>query len=241
MSNVSRPDAGMIAKLDDWADLLARISHDLRTPLNAVIGFSDVMQRELFGPLGHSRYQEYARHIRQSGDELLRATENTLAMTALLTGHEPLRLDDLLLETLIGEAVAEQAVPASLLDCRLEVSLPQGLDVRGDPRLLPRAMRYVMTAAMARAVSGARIAIEAVASHGRIVLTVCVSPNSEPAPFLRHCSADAGLGRDDMALWLARGLLERHGNTVGTSSIGDEFRIELELERAMQPDFFPRM
>lgn len=241
MSNVTRLDARMISKLGDWAELLARVSHDLRTPLNAVIGFSDVMQRELFGPLGNSRYQEYARHIHESGDELLRATENTLAMTSLLTRHEPLRLDDLQLDTLIGEAVAEQAVPASLLDCRLEVSLPQGLDVRGDPRLLPRAMRYVMTAAMSRAVCGARIAIAAVESHGRILLTVGVDPTGETAPLLRQRRAEAGLGRDDMALWLARGLLERHGNAVSTSSIADEFRIEIELERALQPDFFPRM
>ena len=58
--------------------MIAAISHDLRTPLNAVIGFSDVMQRELFGPLGHDRYRDYAVHIRESGEQLLKATERML-------------------------------------------------------------------------------------------------------------------------------------------------------------------
>ena len=50
---------------------MAQMSHELRTPLNAVIGFSDVMLRELHGPLGNARYQEYAHHISESGGRLL--------------------------------------------------------------------------------------------------------------------------------------------------------------------------
>ena len=62
-------------------EALASISHDLRTPLNAVIGFSEAMQRELFGPLGHDRYKDYAVHIRESGEQLLRAAEAMIAQT----------------------------------------------------------------------------------------------------------------------------------------------------------------
>src|SRR5262245_23771804 len=42
------------------SDFLAAMSHELRTPLNAVIGFSEVMVNEVFGPLGNERYHEYA-------------------------------------------------------------------------------------------------------------------------------------------------------------------------------------
>jgi signal transduction histidine kinase len=62
-------------------EALALISHDLRTPLNAVIGFSEAMQRELFGPLGHDRYKDYAVHIRESGEQLLKAAEAMIAQT----------------------------------------------------------------------------------------------------------------------------------------------------------------
>ena len=64
---------------------MAQLSHELRTPLNAVIGFSELMVRELHGPLGNARYQEYAHHISQSGGWLLRSSEEALAVTEAMT------------------------------------------------------------------------------------------------------------------------------------------------------------
>ncbi len=65
--------------------LLAQMSHELRTPLNAMIGFSEVMLRELYGPLGHARYQEYAAHISESGGQLLKSSEDALAVTETMS------------------------------------------------------------------------------------------------------------------------------------------------------------
>lgn len=67
-----------------WTDLASRVSHELRTPLNAVIGFSDLMECELHGPLGSPQYNEYTRHISESGKALLKSAEDTLAMTSAL-------------------------------------------------------------------------------------------------------------------------------------------------------------
>jgi len=69
---------------DGFDILTARISHDMRTPLNAVIGFSELMQHELHGPHGDDRYREYATLIRQSGEQLKQTAEQTLAMTELV-------------------------------------------------------------------------------------------------------------------------------------------------------------
>ncbi len=59
--------------------LIDRMGHDLRTPLTAIIGFSDMMRCELHGPLGSDRYQSYAGHIRDSGVSLLHAIETAMA------------------------------------------------------------------------------------------------------------------------------------------------------------------
>jgi len=56
---------------------LANMSHELRTPLNAVIGFSDVMGAEMFGPL-LPRYREYTTDIRNAGVHLLNIINDVL-------------------------------------------------------------------------------------------------------------------------------------------------------------------
>ena len=61
------------------AHMMDRIGHDLRTPLTAIIGFSDMMWCEMHGPLGSDRYQSYAGHIRDSGVTLLQTIETALA------------------------------------------------------------------------------------------------------------------------------------------------------------------
>ncbi|GHD57987.1 hypothetical protein GCM10017083_40180 [Thalassobaculum fulvum] len=57
---------------------LANMSHELRTPLNAVIGFADLMKRELFGPLGNDHYRAYVADIIESGSNLLSMIEAIL-------------------------------------------------------------------------------------------------------------------------------------------------------------------
>ena len=65
---------------DDPGVRIDRMGHDLRTPLTAIIGFSDMMRCELHGPLGSDRYQSYAGHIKDSGVSLLHALETAMAV-----------------------------------------------------------------------------------------------------------------------------------------------------------------
>jgi two-component system, cell cycle sensor histidine kinase DivJ len=65
---------------------LANMSHELRTPLNAIIGFSEVMTKEIFGPVGSPRYQEYARLIHESGGHLLELINGVLDMSKIEAG-----------------------------------------------------------------------------------------------------------------------------------------------------------
>src|SRR6185436_7432773 len=66
---------------------LANMSHELRTPLNAILGFSEVMTHELFGPVGNSRYREYAHLIHESGGHLLELINSILDMSKIEAGR----------------------------------------------------------------------------------------------------------------------------------------------------------
>jgi PAS domain S-box-containing protein len=66
---------------------LAHMSHELRTPLNAILGFSELIGRELFGPLGDKRYLEFAADILRSGQYLLSIIDNILDLAKVEAGQ----------------------------------------------------------------------------------------------------------------------------------------------------------
>jgi signal transduction histidine kinase len=75
---------------------LATMSHELRTPLNAVIGFSEIISREVFGPVGKPTYRTYAADILHSGQHMLELVDDILLMAKLDAGHyevDPAPLD----------------------------------------------------------------------------------------------------------------------------------------------------
>ena len=67
-------------------EFLATMSHELRTPLNAIIGFSDIIHRELFGPIKIEKYSEYARDIHESGAHLLAIINDILDLAKAESG-----------------------------------------------------------------------------------------------------------------------------------------------------------
>lgn len=68
------------------ADVLARISHEVRTPLNAIIGFAEVMIDERFGALGNERYLDYMKDMRASGERVLTIVNDLLDLSRIETG-----------------------------------------------------------------------------------------------------------------------------------------------------------
>jgi len=111
------------------SEFLANMSHELRTPLNAVIGFSDVIAAQLFGPVGNERYREYAELIRSSGRHLLEVISDILDLAKVeakrvVLDEKPVDVGDLL--AMCATLVASRAAEA---DVRVMV--------RAEPSLLP--------------------------------------------------------------------------------------------------------
>jgi len=72
---------------------LATMSHELRTPLNAIIGFADILKNASFGPLGSSRYEEYAKDIYESANYLHSIIADILDVARLEAGNYSLDKD----------------------------------------------------------------------------------------------------------------------------------------------------
>ncbi len=69
------------------SEFLANISHELCTPLNAIIGFSDVISEQIFGPIGSDKYMEYVKDIHASGCRLMAVISDILDMSRIETGN----------------------------------------------------------------------------------------------------------------------------------------------------------
>jgi signal transduction histidine kinase len=215
-----------------WTDLMARVSHELRTPLNAVMGFSEMMALEMFGPLGDERYQNYVHYIRDSAAELLKSAEDTMALTALMAS--PNRRDATCacnLELLAADAWAFLSRTATSHAIDFEAFIPSELEVVGEPRALRQIMVNVMSEAVSRAAHGERVVVAAIADGELIEIAVSVSRERE-----RPKSPRKG---GSLALCLARTLLEMHGTSlIEMEGPNQGWRAVTVLDRAAQPDFF---
>jgi signal transduction histidine kinase len=214
----------------DWAELMARINHDLRTPLNAVIGFTEVMALEMLGPLGNERYKEYVRHIRDSAGDLLKSAEDTLALTALLTRPPPSEVRvACALDQAITEAWAFVQRKASGRDVYLELAMPDGVEVIAEPRALRQVLANILAEGVARAAPGGHVRLLAV-TDGELVEVVLTVAGAQDASVPRAGS---------LAICLARTLLEMQGTSLlEIESPGGGWRAVTVLDRAAQPDFF---
>ncbi|HEX7777416.1 MAG TPA: histidine kinase dimerization/phospho-acceptor domain-containing protein, partial [Parvibaculum sp.] len=105
----------------------SNVNHDLRTPLTHIIGFSELMKDEQFGPIGTSRYREYARDIHTSGTLLLDMIEDLLGIAEAETDQISLTDEICNLGQLIEIAVASHRQGAVEEGVKLEIDCPAKL------------------------------------------------------------------------------------------------------------------
>jgi signal transduction histidine kinase len=88
------------------ADMLARISHEVRAPLNAIIGFADAMMAERFGALGNERYVEYMKDISASGERVISIIDDLTELSRIETGKLDLAFTNQNLNEMVESCVA---------------------------------------------------------------------------------------------------------------------------------------
>ncbi|SON54487.1 Cell-division control histidine kinase PdhS [Hartmannibacter diazotrophicus] len=88
------------------SEFLAKMSHEIRTPLNAIIGFSEVMMEERFGPVGNERYKEYLRDIRLSGTHIMSLVNDLLDLSKIEAGKMDLSFTAVSINDILRDCVA---------------------------------------------------------------------------------------------------------------------------------------
>ena len=116
-------EAGNRAK----SEFLANMSHELRTPLNAIMGFSEILARQQFGPLGNARYVEYAGDIHGSGEHLLKLINDILDLSRLSVGQLELNLEPLDLKDCLDVCLRTVAPAATKAGVELTATFDSAL------------------------------------------------------------------------------------------------------------------
>ncbi len=80
----AKDEADMASRMK--SEFLACMSHELRTPLNSIIGFSEVMKKQMFGPIGNDKYASYSHDINSSANHLLEIINDVLDIAKLEAG-----------------------------------------------------------------------------------------------------------------------------------------------------------
>ena len=108
---------------DQKSDFLAKISHEIRTPLNAIIGFTEVIWQERFGPVGNERYKDYLKDIHASGMHVMSLVNDLLDLTKIESGNLDLSFTSVNANTVIQECVALMQPQATKERVIIRVSL----------------------------------------------------------------------------------------------------------------------
>ncbi len=228
------------------SEFLANMSHELRTPLNAIIGFSEIMEGQMFGALGHSRYREYSGLIHNAGSHLLGLINDVLDMSKIEAGKLELTPEEFDLNRVIGEIVALMNERASETRLEIVVEVPaRPLVLFADRRAVSQILLNLLSNAIKFTLPGGRITIRANSNGGSMTLSVEDTGVGIPAddlprlgqPFVQvHNQAgipqQTGTG---LGLALVAALAKQHGGSMRIESeenIGTTVTVEIPVRVA---------
>ena len=208
---------------------LAHMSHELRTPLNAIIGFAEIMEGEMMGPVGTPAYRGYAGDIGLSGQHLLSLVDDLLDLSRAETGDDQLHEQPIDLRALLDDVLRIMAHQAQRAGITLTAHMPEALLLLADPRLCRQMLLNLLGNALKFTPRGGRIDIKierrgdgstlvSVVDSGIGMaaedLPVVLQPFGQAATDPMIQSRGVGLG-----IPLTKHFIEQHGGSFTLSSV----------------------
>ena len=231
------------------SQFLATMSHELRTPLNAILGFSEVMTKEIMGPLENPTYREYTANINASGAHLLNLINEILDLSRIEAGKYELHEQAMNVCDTLDDCHRLMQLRAENKGLRLVQDFGPGMaTIWADERAIRQICLNLITNAIKFTPRGGVVTISArTEADGSQVL--CVSDNGPGIPkdeipkvlsafgqgSLAQKSAEGGTG---LGLPIVRSLIELHGGTFELKSElrkGTHAIIRIPSTRVMKP------
>ncbi|WP_029058477.1 ATP-binding protein [Stappia stellulata] len=156
------------------SDFLAKISHEIRTPLNAIIGFSEVMMEERFGPVGNDRYKGYLRDIHNSGSHIMSLINDLLDLSKIEAGKLELTFEAVSANDIIRECVALMQPQANRERVIIRASLPGSVpNIVADGRSVRQVILNLLSNAIKFNQPGGQVIVSsALEDSGEVILRV---------------------------------------------------------------------
>ena len=220
------------------SEFIANVSHHLRTPLNGITGFAEVLANQYFGEL-NPRQMEYVKGVLNAGERLLELIDDVVDMTSLGAGvttleRGPVEVGDLLdtVAELTREWARREGLPRRE-GLRLDLSAPPTLGViEGDARRLKQALFTLVVGAIRHPPGDRRILLTGERTATTLVLTVGSGiPANETTLPSRYDRTDPR-GAAALGLSLVRNVMELHGGRLEVEEWlgnGARFRCVLPL------------
>lgn len=208
---------------------LANMSHDLRTPLTAILGFAQMIEGEALGPLGNDRYREYAKDIHDSGKLLVRMIDDILDLSKVEAGKY--KLSETVVEpgSVIRTAVNMTEMMAKDLNLTLTVNLQPGLPkLRADETSVVQILNNLLSNAVkfSRAGDAIKVSAERLDAGGMVIRVtdtgigmshrdVALVLNPYEQADIEHSRRHKGTG---LGLHICRKLMLLHGGSLDVDS-----------------------
>ncbi|MBN9546379.1 MAG: HAMP domain-containing histidine kinase [Alphaproteobacteria bacterium] len=225
------------------SQFLANMSHELRTPLNAIIGFSELIQNQIYGPL-QKQYRDYAVIIHESGHHLLNLVSDILDIAKIEAGKFVLDIRDVDLTESVAYCIRLVKNRADERGIKLVTLLPaQGLVFSADQRAFRQILLNLLSNAIKFSRPGEEVEVAARITGDKLMVTVRDHGIGMPESLLArigrpfeqaindpaHAREGTGLG-----LSLVRALIYQHGGALSIESregVGTAVTCELPLNR----------
>jgi signal transduction histidine kinase len=222
------------------SDFLATMSHELRTPLNAIIGFSEVLQEQMFGEL-NERQLAYVKDVLEAGRHLLSLINDVLDLAKIEAGRMELELSQVALPELLRSALSMHSERADRGGIALTLTTePAKISVTADERRVRQVVFNLLSNAIKFTPAEGRIDITALANDGQVEIAVADTGPGIPAEEIEsifeefeQTTAGKQVEGTGLGLPLSRKLVELHGGHLWVESQpgkGSTFRFTLPLE-----------